>query len=98
MSKVPEDTTEVEILTKELRSMINDKSYFERLSTNARSYAEKELDINIIAEKYKEFILEDKKTIITEDILKEIAINQVNKVNDKNIEIYKIAKTLCTIK
>lgn len=91
------NTTEVDILAEELKNMINDKNYVETLSRNARAYAEKELDINIIAKQYRDFILENKTSIITEEVLKDIAMNEVNNIKDKNTENYRIAKTLSII-
>lgn len=96
VSKIPSDTTEVDILTDELRKMINSIDYVNELSRNARKYAEEELDINIIANKYKDFILKNKNEVLTEKILKDIAINEVKR--DKEMEIYRISKTLSIIK
>lgn len=98
VSKEASDTTEVDRLTIELRKMINDKEYIEELSRNARMYSEKELDINIVVKKYRDFILRKGNVVVTEEMLKELVINEIGKVENKDMEIYHLSKTLSMIK
>lgn len=97
ISKVVSDTTEVNMLTDVLMKMVKDKNYIEELSRNARMYSEKELDINIVVKKYRDFILKEKNIIITEEAMRELIKNEVGKANNKDMEIYKISKTLSQI-
>lgn len=99
ISKVSTDSTEVDMLIKKLEQMIYNKEYIDKISNNARIYAEKELDINIVSEKYRKVILSKKKNIINEKLLQDITIDEISKeINLSNgEEIYKIANELSKI-
>lgn len=97
ISQTSSDKREIDSLTNELRKMINDKEYIQDMSRNARKYAEEELDINIIATKYRDYILKDKSTVLNEQTLRNLITNEIGKVVNKDIEIYKLSKTLSSI-
>lgn len=54
ISQTSSDKREIDSLINELRKMINDKEHIQNMQKNARKYAEEELDIRIIADKYKD--------------------------------------------
>lgn len=98
ISKSSNDSREVDILTNELLKMVNDKEYINLLCNNAREYARKELDLEIISKNYQRFIMRNKDLTINESVLMSLVNNEILKVQDVNTECYKIARVLSKIK
>lgn len=97
ISKDPTDENEVKCLIKELDKLINDSEYRNRFAINAKEYAEKNLNINIVVKKYVENILNKEENNLTEELLKKITINEIKNLEDRNEEIFKISKALSYI-
>ncbi|MBE7681559.1 glycosyltransferase [Paenibacillus sp. P13VS] len=81
--------TEVNLIYQELLKLTNDRQLIEEFANNARNYAEMNLDISIIANQYKEFILLDEKKELSDELLTSVAQSV-----EKEIDLYNLAYTL----
>ncbi|WP_441908414.1 glycosyltransferase [Paenibacillus sp. MCAF9] len=101
--KSPEMLTEldeIEMITEKLKELVYNPELILSIGTNARAYAVNELDIKMIAERYKEFINDAQPSVITEIMLHKVVeyIRSNLGANIDEKEIYKLSDTLALLK
>ena len=85
---------EIEEIYNAMQLLISNNDLRMEVSQNARRYAEQNLDIDIIAKQYADFINTDNIPKINEDVLRNISESEIrNKKYDDN-EIISLARTL----
>jgi glycosyltransferase involved in cell wall biosynthesis len=94
------ESDEIDMITEKLKELVSDPLLISSIGLNARRYAINELDIEIIAKKYIDFINESQSLIITEVMLHKIIeyIRNNYGVNVDEMELYKISETLALLK
>ncbi|MFZ2538175.1 MAG: hypothetical protein WAX04_04670, partial [Oscillospiraceae bacterium] len=83
-----------------LSEILSNKNIIKEKSLSCIDYADKILDINIVKQQYRDYILEDIDNCVTEKLLDEIYIYEIKCLSDreKKTEIELIANTLAMIK
>ena len=85
---------EEKLIYQTMAKLAEDIEYREEIAENARRYAEEVLDLRKIAEQYSEFIFDDRKHTVTEDVINQIREQEVFGKQYSQQEIRGIAKTL----
>ncbi len=84
---------EVERIYREFERLISNKSEIAYLSANARKYAEQYLDLNLIAKQYAEFIMDNRKSSLTEELLGKL-LNEISAKSYTSSQIEQLGRTL----
>lgn len=87
---------EIDAITSALEDLISHPEKISRTGTAARKYAEENLDIHIIGRQYRDFILENHESIVTEDLLSHVRSHLDRSYTDE--DIHELARTLAYLK
>ena len=84
---------EVERIYREFERLFSNRSEIAYYSANARRYAEQYLDLNLIAKQYAEFILDNRKSSLTEELLGKL-LNEISAKSYTSYQIEQLGRTL----
>lgn len=90
------DEEEVGAITSALEDLITHPEKITQVGAAARKYAEENLDIHIIGRQYRDFILEDHHSIVTEDLISCVRSHLDGSYTSE--DIHDLAKTLAYLK
>lgn len=68
-----------------------------KISTNARRYAERELDLEIIVKKYRDYILDNSEKVVTEELIGSLR-GLITKLALNQQDVLRLARTLAYVK
>lgn len=92
------EEAEVEFIYKEMRALLEEPEKRAAIGKAARKYAEENLDINIVCRQYAEYILQNRRNVLNEQLLREIRTNELLPKGYNDMEIGLLAKTLAYCK
>ena len=88
---------EISTIYEEMLKLCEDTDLRLGISANAREYAERELDVNIIAEQYRDYILVEKENVVTEKMINTLR-GEIARLGLNQQEVVRLARTLAYVK